>query len=254
MAKLLGVRLWSPPDLDTDQFGTFSGDVARPGTPVEMLHAKIALCRSVLPNPIMVASEGSYAQHPLFRCVALAHEWMIWDDAANGFQLIEHKAAITPHYYAAMLENVAELELLLQRCGWPKLAVTVHPADLNLPSYKGLQTGADIQAAIETLQAAGAKKIQIATDMRANLHPYRQRTIRHLAAKLARRVRTACPQCHQFGFGQRHTESGLECADCRTPSNQLKAICRRCEFCDYRKYTWRAAGQADPFYCPYCNP
>jgi hypothetical protein len=254
MAKLLGVQLWSPPDLDTDQFGTFSGDVARPGTPIEMLRAKIALCRSIFPNPIMIASEGAYAQHPFFPGLALAHEWMIWDDAASGFELIEHKTTITPYYYAARLESSAQLESLLQRCGWPKLAVTLHAADLTLPSHKGLRSESEIGAAISDLQGAGAQQIHLATDMRAHLHPPRQRTLRHLAAKLARRVRTACPQCQQYGFGARFTETGLACSDCNTPSQQLKARGVRCEHCEYRKYSWHAQGQADPFYCAYCNP
>lgn len=254
MEKLLGVQLWSPPDLDTDQFGTFSGDVPRPGTPVEMLRAKIALCRSIFPNPIMVASEGAYTQHPFFPHLALAHEWMIWDDAASGFELIEHKSTITPYYYAAHLETGAPLETLLARCGWPRLALTLHATDLNLPSYKGLRAKSEIEAAIAHLQSAGAQQIHLATDMRAHLHPPRQRTLRHLAARLARRVRTACPQCHRYGFGVRFTETGLACSDCNTPSKQHKARGVRCDYCDYRAYSWHASDQADPFYCTYCNP
>ena len=207
-----------------------------------------------MPNPIMIASEGAYSQHPFFASLAIAHEWMIWDDADTGSQFIEHKTAITPHYYAARFETSAPLELLLQRCGWPKLAVTLHAADLNLPSYKGLRTELEIQVALKTLQSAGAQQIHIATDMRAHLHPYRQRTIRHLAARLARRIRTACPQCHLYGFGKRHTDTGLKCMDCHTPTNQINAMCLQCEHCGYRKNTWQATGQADPFYCPYCNP
>ncbi|QLI82986.1 hypothetical protein HZU75_16475 [Chitinibacter fontanus] len=254
MHKLLGVQLWSPPDLDTDQFGTFSGDVPRPGTPIEMLRAKIALCRRLFPNPIMLASEGAYSQHPIFPSLGLAQEWMMWDDADNGLVLIEHKTRITPFYYATRLESSEQLAPQLERCGWPKLAVTLHAADLNVPSFKGLRATAEIEHALAHLQGLGAQQIQLATDMRAHLHPPRQRTLRHLAARLARRVRTACPQCQQLGFGARFCETGLACSDCNTPSQQLKMRGVRCEHCGYGHASWQASGYADPYYCTYCNP
>lgn len=254
MHRLLGVRLWSPPNLDTDQFGTFSGDIARPGPPIDMLRAKIALCRQVHPGPIVIATEGAYGPHPLFGGVAIGREWMMWDDAESALTVVELKISMTKYYYAARMSDPSQLNDALIRCGWPVLAVTLHASDSGLPSFKGLSEIHDINDALRQFKQMGANDIVIATDMRAHLHPPRQRTIRHLAAKLARRVCSPCPKCLRFGFGKQGAEKGLPCVECDAPTNQIKGRFRLCEHCDYRHYTWQANGYAAPGYCPMCNP
>ncbi len=42
-ATILGAHVTTPDDLDTDQFGTFSGEVPRTGSPLDALRAKTSL-------------------------------------------------------------------------------------------------------------------------------------------------------------------------------------------------------------------
>ena len=61
---ILGIDIEVPGNLDTDQLGTFSGEVERAGTMDEVLVAKAKLGLKMSGLDLAIASEGSFGPHP----------------------------------------------------------------------------------------------------------------------------------------------------------------------------------------------
>ncbi|WP_273430076.1 DUF6671 family protein [Chitinibacter tainanensis] len=254
-AALLGVELWSPPELDTDRFGTFSGEIERPGPPVAMLQAKIALAQADYPaQRYWLASEGSYGPHPYWPQLAVGEEWLMWLDAQTGQSLTERRRFTTRHYGAWMISNWAELRARLAQCPLPALALTLRPLAGDLPAQKALRDVAAVEVAYAEYVAAGSPAVVLALDMRAHLHPPRQRSLRRLATRLAHRLATACPACGAAGFGERQLQPGLPCADCGLATAQPAALVYACSQCGHRELHRHYHTPADPRWCDYCNP
>ena len=64
LERSLGVKVLSTTNLDTDRFGTFSGEVERKGTPLEVARAKCEAALKLTGADLAVASEGSFGPHP----------------------------------------------------------------------------------------------------------------------------------------------------------------------------------------------
>lgn len=255
LAAMLGIQTWSPPDLDTDRFGTFSGEIERPGSPSEMLRAKISLAQEACPQSrFFMASEGSYGQHPALPMLALGEEWLMWLDAATGQAITERRCFTTRYYGAWRVENTNELRGRLSRCHLPALAVTLRALEANLPAAKGLRSDDEVLAAYAGLVVAGSPAAVLAIDMRAHLHLPRQRVLRRLAARLVHRLCCLCPGCSAPGFGKRQWANGLPCADCGAPTAQIAHRVDACEHCAYQSIHAQRPVPADPRWCDYCNP
>ena len=112
----LGAGLLTPPDLDTDQFGTFSGEHARRGTALETARAKARLGMRAAGLRYGLASEASYG--PLPGSGLPGHEeLLVFLDDVHSIEVVEgyrsagmpggaHRAAVIddmpPHMIAGM--------------------------------------------------------------------------------------------------------------------------------------------------------
>ena len=56
----MGISEYKLPVIDTDLFGTFSGEVERKGTPVEALHEKCNLAYALTGCSLVIASVGVF--------------------------------------------------------------------------------------------------------------------------------------------------------------------------------------------------
>jgi len=92
--------------------------------------------------------------------------------------------------------------------------------------------------------------------MRAHTNPTRMRVIRHLGARLARRLRTLCPECDCPGFGKIGAEPDLACEDCGSPTEPTCREIHGCPRCKEQRRHPRADGRTVTFaqHCPFCNP
>ena len=60
----LGVKIVLPSQFNSDQFGTFSGEVERTLSPLEAARKKCLLAAELTGASLVVASEGSFGPHP----------------------------------------------------------------------------------------------------------------------------------------------------------------------------------------------
>ncbi len=247
----LGVSVLCAP-IDTDRFGTFSGDVARAGSMLDAARAKARAATEATGLAAGIASEGAYGPHPHLPFLAMGTELLLWLDRRTGQEVTEMTTDSQPVYDSLTVTNADVATGFLARAGFPATAVTVQAAPDAAPLAKGLTDRAAVDAAIAQAIAATGQAI-VGTDMRAHMNPRRMSVIAGLAQRLARRLGTPCPACAAPGFGRVRSLSGLPCADCGAPTDGVAAEIFGCTACLHEQARPRA-GHADPAHCPLCNP
>jgi len=254
--RVLGAKLITPPDLDTDRFGTFTGDVPRTMSPLEAARAKAHLAMDASGLPYGLASEASYGA--LTSTGWFGHEEiLLFCDAHLGIEILEGYRTVSvpgashcvadfdevPH---ALLKNLSTQALIVRASGI---------ADPTVAAVKGItDTGALRTAITATAARSPDGRAIVEPDLRAHYNPSRRRILTGLADTLARRLATRCPGCQTPGFGRVSTETGLTCRICGSPTALAHIDVHGCAACEYRQREPVPVGSADPAHCPQCNP
>lgn len=255
---VLGIDIEVPGDLDTDQLGTFSGEIERPGSMDEVLVAKARLGLKVSGLDLAIASEGSFGPHPQMPFIPAGLEKLVLIDARSGLVAMEHIVDLAPCYANWETRRMIDIADQIRATGFPDQAMIVRPN--NGPGamvQKGVQTFENLEAAI--VQAADVSSDGLAfvqTDMRAHFNPKRMMSIELLAKKFADRLCQTCRSCRAPGWGVKGTEAGLPCSWCGVPTAWVLRELMGCFMCDNEASQPRSDGltEADPAHCPYCNP
>ncbi len=244
-----GLGLVVPSGLDTDQLGTFTGEIPRLAPMRETARRKAIMGMDATGLPLGIASEGSFGPHPSIPFLAAARELLIFIDAERGLEIVEEQLSPETNFAAIDLAADADLDGFLHRIGFPLHAVILR-SDAGL--VKAIASRSQLDEALR--QAQGAMRLE--TDMRAHLNPTRMGEIGKLAERLARRIATPCPACAAPGFGVVRAGRGLPCAECGTPTDLIRILINGCSLCGYELEQPRPDGQtsAAPSHCPECNP
>ncbi len=244
--------------LDTDSFGTFTGEVPRRGTPREVAVRKARAAIEASGLDVGLASEGSFGPHPAMPGVTTDLELVVLVDDRLGVTVSER--VVTTATAAASLEataatSSAELERFCNQVGFPDQALICRPADGTRQAITKAITSLDgLHRAVRAATGASRdRRAVVETDLRAHLCPTRRVVIVEAATRLARRLASRCPRCETPGFGQVGVETGLPCRWCGLPTDAPAALVDGCARCDFRQRR-PVAGDADPSTCPACNP
>lgn len=253
-AEVLGARVRTPPDLDTDRFGAFTGEVPRTTTPREAARAKARLAMRATGSPRGLATEASYG--PLVGVGVPGHEELVlFLDDALGIEVVEvHRSLGTPGTSLRVRDAGPDVERYLAAVGWPAQAVVVR-AGPGEPVAKGLTDADRLRDAIAAAaRAAHDGHAVLEPDLRAHRCPSRRAVLVELGGVLARRLATCCPACGAPGWGRVGVETGLPCRACGTATTTVRADRHGCARCPHRVDVPRAEPVADPRWCPTCNP
>lgn len=254
----LGVALILPEGLDTDRFGTFTGEVPRAGDMAAAARAKAEAARRITGLDVALASEGAYGPHPTIPFLAAGIEIALWQDATRGHEIIERIVDERPAFDHALVADMAAAETFLARVGFPHIGLIVAPAtQARRPLAKGLRDATCLEAAIaEAARASGDGCALVQTDMRAHMNPRRMEVLGRLARRLAERLGQSCPACGARGWGMLRTETGLLCAWCGLPTRLVLREIHGCTACGHSAARPRRDGlaEADPGSCERCNP
>lgn len=255
-----GLDVRAAANLDTDRFGTFSGEIPRAGSPLDAARAKIAAAFQLMPGAsIGVASEGSFGPHPLIPFLPLGQELVLLVDRETGFELEGHHAGADTNFSHAVVTDLDAAMAFAERSGFPEHGLIVIGCNDGKP-VPGKALIKDIidlhayQAAIQRITSDGGSAF-VETDMRAHRNPTRMKNIERATADLIRRMQSACPACSAPGFDVTERVPGLPCAWCSAPTDVIRNTiwsCRACAFREDRPATDIA--MADPGYCDICNP
>jgi hypothetical protein len=240
--------------VDTDIFGTFSGEVERVGTPLETAIKKAQLGIEATGNPYALASEGSVVPDPFFGFINANIETMVFVDDELGIQVHE---TIRSNEIVAFTTTTTKngLEEFLKKADFPNHALMVKPN--NGPgAIKGIRDLVGLEEAIKKsrdLSTDGQAIIE--SDLRAMCSPSRQKNIAAVGLKLVQRLSMTCPDCQAPGWGLKSYVRGVECSQCGDLS--VDAISREVLGCFKCEYTALGAVinlTLDPARCMSCNP
>lgn len=255
----LGLNTVVAADLDTDLLGTFSGEISRVGSAVEVCERKARLGMAATGLPLGLANEGSFGPHPLVPFVPAGIEVMTFVDDERGLVVTERFLAERTNYSHRAVRHIDELKAWLPLVGFPTHALIVRTqADgPGAPVEKGVVSLDRLHAAVAHAAALSDDGMAwVETDMRAHLNPTRMAAIRHLACRLTRRLATPCPSCAAPGWGRTGALKGLPCELCGRPTEMARCEVFGCIACSHSEERPRADGliETSAQYCPYCNP
>ena len=245
-------------DVDTDAFGTFTGEVRRPGDMLETAIAKARAGMRATGLDLGLASEGAFGG-ALGGFAADATELLVLVDDRAGRVLHLVRSGLVSNQAGLSVEDAAAIGDFPARVGFPAHGLVVFAEGVDGGGAelleKGIVDAERLAAAVARALARGGRA-RIETDMRAHLNPTRMTAIAALAEAFAERLATPCPDCGAWGHGPVAAHRGLPCGDCGAPTSLVRALTFGCEVCGQRDERPREDGlvAADPQWCPLCNP
>lgn len=259
LLSTLGLLVVPTSGLDTDQLGTFTGEIPRQGTMLEVAVRKARLGMSATGLPLGIASEGTFGPHPAIPFVPAGIELLVFVDDER--RVVVHESLIdeATNFDHLVVSPGAPLEPFLERMGFPAHGLIVRPnaGEENAALAKGIIDGDRLVRSIAEAAAVSSDgRARLETDMRAHFNPTRMKSLALLAERLAQRLARLCPACGMPGFGRTGTRVGLKCSDCGAPTEMVSTEIFGCANCEHREDRPRADGLklAPAQYCPECNP
>lgn len=259
-------------EVDTDIFGTFTGEIERKGSAIETAIKKARHGMRKTSSSLGLASEGSFGAHPLIPFIAGCEETIVLVDDVNGFHVSETITSTKTNFGCYEAASIDDVEEFLQHAKFPSHALIVRPNQPNARFIKkigrlfgisppditkGIQDRNSLKLAIDTCKTFSNDGLaRVETDMRAHMNPTRMRVLRELGIKLARRLRSRCTECGCPGFGRSSVSGFLNCSECQCASEYPLHEVHSCPRCQYSKTLPRSDGvtSIDPMYCQRCNP
>lgn len=256
LEESLGVRCVVAKDLDTDQLGTFTGEIERKISPLSAAKEKCRRALSNSPFDLAIANEGSFGPHPALYMIPADEEMLFFRDEQNDLEVQVHLISTETNFSGQEVQNKAELIAFAKEALFPSHALILRPyKDAPEQITKGIQ---DETILIQTFEKIikQRKSAYVETDMRALYNPSRMKVIRALTQKLVERLNSLCPACESPGFGIVDIRTGLPCSWCGRPTSMILADIYACSKCGHKEERLFPKGQkeADPGRCDYCNP
>jgi len=244
-------------NLDTDQLGTFSGEIERHAPPRETAIHKARLGMRETGSLIGIASEGSVGPDPVVPFIHSNIEHLVLVDDQNGIVISEiHRSFdITAATITAAPDH--DLTSFLEKADFPNHALIVRPnTQIKSNCIKGVNDLEQLQEAIAISSKLSPNGfVVIESDLRAMHSPSRQRNIEEVATLLAKRVSQLCPNCQMPGWGRVGYEKGLNCSECELENpdaiRQEKLGCVKCDHIELGKVI---SSTLNPAQCQFCNP
>lgn len=255
LEKALGVECIVYRELDTDQLGTFSGEIERQDDPLSTARLKCQLAMERSGFDLAVASEGSFGAHPSIPFVAADDELVLLLDTENNLEVVGREISTATNFAGQYVENFSALCTFAERVQFPSHALILKNREKNFDRViKGINSWLSLEEAYKYLLAE-TPRIFAETDMRAMYNPSRMKVIEKATENLAADLLSTCERCGQPGFAVKDVIRGLPCRWCGSPTRSVKTLIYRCEKCGFENLVANPEqSKEDPMYCDVCNP
>jgi hypothetical protein len=243
-------------EIDTDQFGTFSGEVAREKSPRDTAIAKAKAAAELLGSDYGLASEGTIGAHPAYPWINSDHEILALVRRTDDFVLTETFLSPDIQAHSEVVDENTDLGAVAAKLDLPThAAIIVAVVHDDTVLHKGVHDPNDFKQKIAEALSSGNKKLRVENDFRAMHSPSRQANISKCAELLSKRIETHCVACGEIGFGKVGYEYGLPCSDCdqvvQSVANAERHACVSCEHSELRTLGKTTVDQSR---CDFCNP
>ena len=253
--KLLGVNVIHY-DWDTDQLGTFSGEISRTLSQRDTVIKKARTGMIATNSEYGIASEGTIGPDPALSILNSTIEAVVWVDNVNSFELVEFERGLDIVAVKEQFKTTEEIDDFLTRADFPNHALIVYPEGAKEPIYKGIREKEQLLAAIDECFARSRSGIALVeSDLRAHMSPSRAAVITRCAEKLVSRLSVLCQSCSLPGFGQIGNLHGLDCEQCGDyVPTAIAGTILGCVKCDFKIENFNENTNTSAANCPACNP
>jgi hypothetical protein len=254
--KAFGVTCEVVNNLNTDQFGTFSGEINREGSPLDTARKKALAALQESEATLAIASEGSFGSHPSLFFIPTDEELLLFIDLKENLEIVGWHITEKTNYAHKMIATLEELRDFIKQVGFPDHGIIIKwwREKTNEKVNKGPFSVQQLENEVQELLADGYI-VQAETDMRALHNPTRMLAIEQATIDLIERIKSQCPKCQTPGFGTTSVISGLQCSLCRNPTRSIKSYMSSCLKCGYVEETQNREKEfEEPLYCDFCNP
>lgn len=256
----LNINLHVAKNLDTDQFGTFSGEIDREYSPEETSRLKIE--EVFRQNPrcrVALSSEGSFFPNPECLLSTVNEELLLLMDRKTGVEVMVKYYSTQTNMAKTVASSLAEVLEFAGRTGFPGhgLILKVNPGTGKQEACKGITSFDLLERVFQSfILKSETGIVAIETDMRACYNPTRMEKIGLAAQGLVLRLKTVCPACNYPGFGITEYRKGLPCETCQVPTRLLLSHFYQCKSCGYSTEEKFPEGNTAAYagYCYHCNP
>lgn len=254
LESALEVEAVTLPDFDTDQFGTFTREVKRPGDMLETARRKLNVGLDQAGLDLGVASEGSFGPHPSHPLLTSNFELILLIDRLNNYEIRGHYRTNQTNFAGLRVDSVSAALAFATKIGFPNHGLIVRASEhSNRLIKKNITDEASLIRTVEKmLQSPFRRHIFLETDMRADQNPTRMQAIAAAAENLIQNLASPCPECSAPGFMITDLKRGQPCRWCQRPTDQPQAEIWSCASCHHQQSKDLEAS-ADPKYCDHCN-
>lgn len=246
----LDLKIMVPTDFDTDQFGTFTREIARTGDQLEAARRKALKAIEQTGLDLAIASEGSFAPHPSLPMLPCNREIVLLVDTVHNLEVVGETISLETNFGHCSVSHFEQAHEFAVKTGFPAHKLVLFDRDQivrNIADFEQLQ---------KTVEAALARSstVRLETDMRAMNNPTRMKAIAQATRNLVEKLKNSCPNCSKPGFSASAVKRGLPCGWCGTPTDLSLAEIYRCQTCGFEQLYPTEPQIADPMYCSFCNP
>jgi hypothetical protein len=256
LERELGIICITSNGLDTDQLGTFSGEVERLDDPITTMRKKCEMAIEATGRHLAIANEGSFGSHPTFFFAHADEEFIMLVDKENQIEIIERELSLETNFDAREIKSLDELIEFANKIGFPSHGIILKKTKNDLSEH--IKESSSIEDLIENYYKIKSSEdaIYAETDMRAMYNPTRMKVIATATNKLALKANSLCTNCNTPGFGVVDSVEGLPCGLCGLPTNSTLKHIYSCQKCNYKieKLFPLNKRAEDPQFCNYCNP
>jgi len=241
--------------IDTDEFGTFSGERPRVLSPISALRAKCDSASRASDLNLIVASEGSFGPHPSILFVPADEELLMLKDYENDIEIVARVISTETNFHSSEVFSEKDLLEFVEMVKFPSHSVILRGKSSNEVAFKGINDQRELLSCFNQLMDQGIGVIA-ETDMRAIHNPLRMQVIESCCLELIRKIHSVCEICATPGFDVTEVIAGLPCQQCGTPtSSPLVNIfcCKKCGHTMEKKFPMGKVCE-DPMHCDVCNP
>jgi hypothetical protein len=250
----LGAEVHCISNFDTDQFGTFSGNIPRLTTPKDTVRDKCLSGLMASNYMVGIATEGSFGSHPEVAFLPYHEELMVFMDLKKGIEVIVKATSSSTTQFNKCFHDFEEAREFLRTIDFPVQGIVLKKEGNAIPLEEDMPENlpnAELRIH-QLLEESG--QVWIESDLRAHRNPSRMQLIQKLTYQLTKRLASQCPKCKHPGFGVTKAEKGLPCKQCGLPTPSMHYFISVCSNCAYEQRDINPKKIEDPMYCQICNP
>ena len=125
LEKELGVICFTDDHFDTDQYGTFSGEIERINDPITTLKNKCLSAMEQNDCDLAIASEGSFGTHPHFFFAHANDELILLVDRKNNKEYFGRELTTETNFSCLTICSKEEAFDFAEKIGFPNHAVII---------------------------------------------------------------------------------------------------------------------------------